>query len=302
MERICGIYKITNKINGHSYIGQSIDIYQRWHSHKYADCKPSVIHSAIIKYGLENFNFEILEKCPRESLNEREIYWIKFYNTYENGYNLTIGGSAPILYDYEEIYKLWKSGLSCKEIQTKLHCSDKVVTQALRYCNISEEKVRARITNNKPIVAIDIITHKPLKIFSSIREANFFFNNNLLQEGALVRNIKKGFRWQGYHWEYLNQNNYPEKILSDEEFLSYKQQPLKTYSQQEKEHFSFQNRKVERPTREELKNKIRTIPFIQIGKHYGVTDNAIRKWCDYYNLPRRVKDIKEYSDEEWEEV
>ena len=54
------------------------------------------------------------------------------------------------------------------------------------------------------------------------------------------------------------------------------------------------------PTREILKEKIRTKPFLQIGKEYNVSDNAIRKWCKYYNLPFRAKDIKNYTDEEWE--
>ena len=61
----------------------------------------------------------------------------------------------------------------------------------------------------------------------------------------------------------------------------------------------FINRKVERPTREELKRLIRTKPFTQIGKLYGVNDNAIRRWCDAENLPRRKKDIEKYSDKEW---
>lgn len=55
-------------------------------------------------------------------------------------------------------------------------------------------------------------------------------------------------------------------------------------------------------SRDELKDLIRTVPFVQIGKIYGVTDNAIRKWCDKYNLPRRVSDIKQYTDEEWKLV
>lgn len=59
------------------------------------------------------------------------------------------------------------------------------------------------------------------------------------------------------------------------------------------------NRKVERATREELKILIRTTPFVTIGKQFGVTDNAIRRWCKTYNLPCRIKDIKQYSDEEW---
>ena len=59
-------------------------------------------------------------------------------------------------------------------------------------------------------------------------------------------------------------------------------------------------RTCERPSREELKKMIRTIPFTSIAKQFNVSDNAIRKWCDTYNLPRKVSDIKRYSDKEWE--
>lgn len=58
----------------------------------------------------------------------------------------------------------------------------------------------------------------------------------------------------------------------------------------------------EKPSREELKILIRTLPFTQIGEKYNVSDNAIRKWCDNYNLPRRVSDIKKYSEEEWKNI
>ena len=47
---------------------------------------------------------------------------------------------------------------------------------------------------------------------------------------------------------------------------------------------------------------IRIMPFTEIGKNYGVSDNAIRKWCDNYNLPRLVKEIKKYSEEEWNKI
>lgn len=53
------------------------------------------------------------------------------------------------------------------------------------------------------------------------------------------------------------------------------------------------------PDKDILKSLLRTTPFIQIGKQYGVTDNAVRKWCDKYNLPRKSSEIKKYSDEEW---
>lgn len=55
-------------------------------------------------------------------------------------------------------------------------------------------------------------------------------------------------------------------------------------------------------TREELKDLIRTIPFVKIGEKFGVTDNAVRKWCKYCNLPYRSQDIKDISDEEWKKL
>ena len=58
-------------------------------------------------------------------------------------------------------------------------------------------------------------------------------------------------------------------------------------------------RVVERPSREELKSLIRDKSFVEIGKRYNVSDNTIRKWCDYYNLPRRKSEIKKFSNENW---
>lgn len=60
------------------------------------------------------------------------------------------------------------------------------------------------------------------------------------------------------------------------------------------------NRIVERPDRETFKKEIRELPFTTLGKKYGVSDNAIRKWCDNYNLPRTKKEINNYSDLEWQ--
>jgi len=65
---------------------------------------------------------------------------------------------------------------------------------------------------------------------------------------------------------------------------------------------SIKNRIVDRPSRQTLKDLIRTKPFTQIGEDYKVTDNAVRKWCDYYNLPRKKTEINNFSDEEWENI
>lgn len=66
--------------------------------------------------------------------------------------------------------------------------------------------------------------------------------------------------------------------------------------------FAEQRRVVERPNREELKNLIRTKPFTQIAKIYGVSDNSIRKWCKSEGLPNKSTEIKLYTDKEWENV
>lgn len=65
---------------------------------------------------------------------------------------------------------------------------------------------------------------------------------------------------------------------------------------------SYLSRVTERPTREQLKEEIRTTPFTQLGSNYGVSDKAIVNWCKAYQLPFRKKDIKNYTDQEWEQV
>lgn len=60
--------------------------------------------------------------------------------------------------------------------------------------------------------------------------------------------------------------------------------------------------KVERPSRKELKDMIKTIPFTTIGKQYGVSDNTIRKWCKAVDLPSSKQEIQKYSDEDWSKL
>lgn len=65
---------------------------------------------------------------------------------------------------------------------------------------------------------------------------------------------------------------------------------------------SKQQQKVERPSREELKDLIRNNTMVYLGQHFGVTDNTIRKWCKNYKLPYSSLEIKKYSDEEWKTI
>lgn len=82
------------------YIGQSVDIYARYQAHRRAAKNPNdlshntKIHLAMEEYGVDNFYLEILEECEYNELSEKEIYWIAQYDSYNNGYNMTIGGDG----------------------------------------------------------------------------------------------------------------------------------------------------------------------------------------------------------------
>ena len=87
-----GIYKVTNKINNKSYIGQSKNIEQRMRDHKSISRERNVLlKRALKKYGVENFKYEVIEMCELNKLDEREIYWI---SVLKPEYNLDTGGKG----------------------------------------------------------------------------------------------------------------------------------------------------------------------------------------------------------------
>ena len=92
-----GIYKLTNLKNQKVYIGQAANLADRWKDHIKAglgiDTPNNMLYTAMMKDGVENFTFEVLEECERGSLNDREKYYIDFYRAQEHGYNMTRGGA-----------------------------------------------------------------------------------------------------------------------------------------------------------------------------------------------------------------
>ena len=95
-KNICGIYKITNLNTEQCYIGQSVNIAERWKQH----CKcglgieasaTNILYNSMQKDGVWNFTFELLEQCSKELLNEKEKFWIQMYQSNNFGYNATKG-------------------------------------------------------------------------------------------------------------------------------------------------------------------------------------------------------------------
>lgn len=180
-----GIYKITNKVNGKIYIGQSIDILKRWYDHKYKSFYEndvsynSPIHSAIRKYGVQNFIFEIIEECNENVLDELEIKYIQQYNSLvPNGYNVSTGGQKRRSY-----------------AKRCIDCGTLIYKESER-CNICAHKNQRKVLDRpEPLILAKMIVEK------------------------------------GFH---------------------------------------------------------------NTGIYYGVSDNAIKKWCKAYNIPHMKKELKEW--------
>ena len=93
---VCGIYKITNLLTEQCYIGQSVNISDRWKQH----CKCGLgieasttnkLYNSMQKDGVWNFTFELLEQCSKENLNQKEKFWIEMYQSNKFGLNIMKG-------------------------------------------------------------------------------------------------------------------------------------------------------------------------------------------------------------------
>ena len=256
-----GIYKITNLINGKCYIGQSINITERWREHRTRYHQPSFkqfncpLYRAMRKYELKNFSFEVIEDCSyledeneyRKELNKREKFWITYYksNISDFGYNLTEGGDA----------------------------------QSERYKKLSEEQ---------------ILEIKSMLI-SGITQANIANKYGVSQ--TVISYINLGKEYYHEEWSYPIVNKIKKKYcidcgteLKDRNSIRcldcYKKMKEKDIS-----HIPL--------SREELKERIRKESFYKIAKDFNKTDNAIRRWCRKLKLPSTRSEINKISNEDW---
>ena len=133
------IYLIENQLNKHKYIGKTyLTIEERWKQHKKDakkdDCLHHPLYAAINKYGIDNFIITLIEET--ENLEEREKYWIAYYNSYYDGYNATTGGDGRpyIKYSDEEIINKY---LETQSIQ-----------ETAKYFQIGTDSVSLRLKNN----------------------------------------------------------------------------------------------------------------------------------------------------------
>ena len=248
-----GMYKITNKINGKCYVGQSCQIYKRWQNHIIASNNKNdnaynyPLYKDFRKYGLNNFEFNIIEKIYPYDLGKmlrRESYWINKLNA---EYNQTYGENNNITHSKlteEQANKI-------KEILLN--------------------------DNNREI------SHKDLSIKFGVHIDT-------------IRDINVGRTWYDknlsyplHHSKYDSRFKYiPNKepnhcIICGCEISEKAKYCLECYNKNKN--------KVKHPSKEELNELIHKYPFTKIGEMFGVSDNAIRKWCKQYNLPYKYRDL-----------
>lgn len=153
------IYIIKNDINTKVYIGQSVNSKERFISHCKSNNDNSAIDKAIKKYGKEHFWFEILES-QIENYNEREIYWIKYYNSkVPFGYNIQDGGENPPVYYGENSPAAKISNQKVQELKSDLKNTKLSLSELSKKYNISKRQVlrinqgvsRAEINETYPI-------------------------------------------------------------------------------------------------------------------------------------------------------
>ena len=147
------IYKITNKVNNKVYIGQTrYTLEFRWRQHQHKK-DSTYFHNAIHKYGIENFELEILEECDIELLNSKEMFYIAKYDSFKNGYNLTIegDGNRRLLLDsqYDEIKELYLSGFSSNKIATLYKVDKGTIVKILKSLDVKLRSNKLNINNQE---------------------------------------------------------------------------------------------------------------------------------------------------------
>lgn len=218
-EKICGIYEIKNKTNGKIYIGLSESIYDRWRSHRNMlnrNCHFNIfLQRAWNKYGEENFEFNIVEKCLKKELSNKEISYIKMHksNNDKYGYNLSSGGDKPKINKTSLLKKSFKyskrvlqftqEGLFIKEYQNaRIAAKEYGVNFSLIYqcCNNKIKTACGYIWEYKENCNEDILKNKAdisknyERVYKNNPICQFDINGNFIKEWNSCLDIGRHYK------------------------------------------------------------------------------------------------------------
>lgn len=200
------IYKFTNIRNNKVYIGQTCGpIEDRIAQHKWSAMHgvETYLYNSIRKYGMTCFKIDVIEECDDSLLNDREKYWINYYNSYNNGYNLTPGGDGNQQFNYKEIADKYLELKNQQDVAKFFHCGIKVVQKACKTYNIklaSKEIKRKKSNKGCSVARIDPDTKEILEVYSSLKEIDDKYGDK-----STISKVCRGERKKamGYGWQYI---------------------------------------------------------------------------------------------------
>lgn len=268
-----GIYKITNNINGKVYIGLSTNIEKRWNRHKSAAFNPKdknyqyPLYQAMRKYGLNNFSFEVIEECSICDLNDKEIYYIAFYDSHnrKNGYNQDSGGL------YVRHGKLTEKMVEV--IKERIRTSTDLFTEIAAEFGLHENTIQNinsgrtwRMDNEQyPIRAIPI------------QERSTLTKQEKTKTTKTIGNCK------------ANKIRVPkEKAIY---YCSNCGKQIATNAKYCVECVHVLQQRVKRPNVLELAAMVKELGFEATGRKFGVCGNTIKKWCKAYHIPNKLNEL-----------
>ena len=215
---IGSIYIIRNNINNKVYIGQTIKHIDKRFKEHISDAfridietnefvKDTKFYRAIRKYGRDNFYVELLEQCNIEELSNKEIEYIKKYDSYHNGYNSTLGGDGTTTISMSESDKInivndYTSGKSINKIALELNVSTSVVYNILTSMG---HELRHDVPVGKEVIMYDAY-YNPERHFRSKKIAYLYISETtecrfadfwrLMKKSCETGTIAYGHRWQ----------------------------------------------------------------------------------------------------------
>lgn len=186
------IYLISNDINSKVYVGQTVQsLKKRFTGHC---CHPKknrsnnmAIVRAIHKYGREHFKIELVEECPIDKLDEREIFWISYYDSYNQGYNLTKGGQKST---FQSVHRL-EDTVDIKKFKQFIIEFKPYATEVAYNFNISKCSVYNLIRRlNDPLLVLN--SYNPRK-GKSIKDIDSVELIKLYLEGWSIKDLVKKY-------------------------------------------------------------------------------------------------------------
>lgn len=245
-----GVYRITNLVTGELYVGQSSNIKRRWINHRSRYKNPksgdysSRLYNDMRVYGIENFEFSVIEECNKDELLDREKFWVAQLDSYDNGYNNTAGGNSGI------VNKLPKELL--------------------------------------------------FEIIQKLKDTNDG-NLDIAQMYGVSENMVSGIN-TGYYW-HQDDIDYPiRKHVTIEYVCPICGNKISRYAHMcikcsIKTNSRFKKVK-DKPSKEELSSLISVNGFEGTGRIYGVSGNAVKKWCKGYEMSTYINDYRRWRKKE----